>query len=188
MDRSPLEQDTQPASPAYIGGMKPRLAWLALFWEAVWPALWPSVGVAGLFLSLALLDVLPSLGFALHLAALVLFLAVFLFLTVRNLRRLRLPERRAALRRLETASGLGHRPLSGLQDTLGSNPKDPMAQALWQAHQARLARLVRGFCRRADGPVEHGFGVTLDAGCGLGGRLVAACFAPTGEIIEVLEA
>lgn len=144
MDRSPLEQDIQPAPPAYVGGMKPRLAWLALFWEAVWPALWPSVGVAGLFLSLALLDVLPSLGFALHLAALVLFLAVFLFLTVRNLRRLRLPERRAALRRLETASGLGHRPLSGLQDTLGSNPKDPMAQALWQAHQARLARLVRG--------------------------------------------
>lgn len=51
-----------------------------------------------------------------------------------------------------------------------------------------FARLVRGFCRRADGPVEHGFGVTLDAGCGLGGRLVAACFAPTGEILEVLEA
>lgn len=51
-----------------------------------------------------------------------------------------------------------------------------------------FARLVRGFCRRADGPVEHGFGVTLDAGSGLGGRLVAACFAPTGEILEVLEA
>lgn len=144
MDRSPLEQDRQPAFAGNVaGGLKPRLAWLALFWEAAWPALWPSVGVAGLFLSLALLDVLPSLGFALHLAALVLFLGVFLFLTVRNLRRLRLPEGRAALRRLETASGLGHRPLSGLQDTLGSNPKDPMAQALWQAHQARLARLVR---------------------------------------------
>ena len=143
MDRSPLEQDTRPAVPAFAGGLKPRLAWLALFWEAAWPALWPSVGVAGLFLSLALLDILPSLGFALHLAALVLFLGVFLFLTVRNLRRLRLPEARAALRRLETASGLGHRPLSGLQDTLGSNPKDPMAQALWQAHQSRLARLVR---------------------------------------------
>ena len=143
MDRSPLEQDTRPAVPAFAGGLKSRLAWLALFWEAAWPALWPSVGVAGLFLSLALLDILPSLGFALHLAALVLFLGVFLFLTVRNLRRLRLPEARAALRRLETASGLGHRPLSGLQDTLGSNPKDPMAQALWQAHQSRLAQLVR---------------------------------------------
>ena len=147
MDRSPLEQDVRPAISAcagiFAGGLKPLLSWLALLWEAAWPALWPSVGVAGLFLSLALLDILPALGFALHLAVLVLFLGVFLFLTVRNLRRLRLPAAAAALRRLETASGLGHRPLSGLQDTLGSNPKDPMAQALWQVHRARLARLVR---------------------------------------------
>lgn len=51
-----------------------------------------------------------------------------------------------------------------------------------------FARLVRGFSRRADGPIEHGFGVTLDAGSGLGGRLVAACFAPGGEVLEVVEA
>jgi len=51
-----------------------------------------------------------------------------------------------------------------------------------------FARLVRGFSRRADGPQEHGFAVTLDAGSGLGGRLVAACFAPGGELLEVVEA
>jgi uncharacterized protein (TIGR02302 family) len=143
MDRSPLEQQSPAFAGNVAGGLKPRLAWLALAWEAAWPALWPGIGVAGLFLGLALLDILPALGFALHLAALVLFLGVFLFLTMRNLRQLRLPEARAALRRLETASGLSHRPLSGLQDTLGSNPKDPMAQALWQAHQARLRGIVR---------------------------------------------
>ncbi len=51
-----------------------------------------------------------------------------------------------------------------------------------------FARLVRGFSRRADGPIEHGYGVTLDAGSGLGGRLVAACLSPGGEIQEIVEA
>ncbi|WP_144184843.1 hypothetical protein [Elioraea rosea] len=50
-----------------------------------------------------------------------------------------------------------------------------------------FARLVRGACSRHDGPLASGWGLTLDAGCGLGGALVAACLAPTGEVIEVLE-
>ncbi|QXM25975.1 hypothetical protein KO353_07230 [Elioraea tepida] len=51
-----------------------------------------------------------------------------------------------------------------------------------------FARLVRGGCARHDGPRASGWGLTLDAGCGLGGPLVAACLAPTGEVLEVLEA
>lgn len=50
-----------------------------------------------------------------------------------------------------------------------------------------FARLVRGACARHDGPAASGWGLTLDAGCGLGGELVAACLAPTGEVIEVIE-
>jgi serine/threonine protein phosphatase 1 len=50
-----------------------------------------------------------------------------------------------------------------------------------------FARLVRGFCSRRDGPRAEGFGLTLDAGSGFGGPLVAACLAPTGEVLEVLE-
>jgi hypothetical protein len=50
-----------------------------------------------------------------------------------------------------------------------------------------FARLVRGACSRHDGPLAAGWGLTLDAGCGLGGPLVAACLAPTGEVLEVLE-
>ena len=50
-----------------------------------------------------------------------------------------------------------------------------------------FARLVRGFCSRRDGPRVEGFGLTLDAGSGFGGALVAACLAPTGEVLEVLE-
>jgi hypothetical protein len=51
-----------------------------------------------------------------------------------------------------------------------------------------FARLVRGACARHDGPAASGWGLTLDAGCGHGGPLIAACVAPTGEVIEVLEA
>lgn len=50
-----------------------------------------------------------------------------------------------------------------------------------------FARLVRGACSRHDGPLAAGWGLTLDAGCGLGGPLVAACLAPTGEVLEVVE-
>ena len=37
------------------------LSRVALFWEGAWPALWPAVQVAGLFLLVALLDILPTL-------------------------------------------------------------------------------------------------------------------------------
>lgn len=51
-----------------------------------------------------------------------------------------------------------------------------------------FARLVRGACARHDGPSASGWGLTLDAGCGHGGPLAAACLAPTGEVLEVIEA
>ena len=49
-------------------------------------------------------------------------------------------------------------------------------------------RVVRGFDRERRGVVEHEFAVSLDAGAGRGGRLLAAAFAPDGSILEVLDA
>ena len=43
------------------------LARLALGWEAIWPRLWPVLGVLGLFLVLALLEVPQRLPFWAHL-------------------------------------------------------------------------------------------------------------------------
>ena len=37
-------------------------SWLALAWERLWPALWPAVGAAGVYLLLALTDVLPLIA------------------------------------------------------------------------------------------------------------------------------
>lgn len=49
-------------------------------------------------------------------------------------------------------------------------------------------RVVRGSDRQARGVIEREFAVSLDAGAGRGGRLLAAVFASDGHIIEVLDA
>ena len=45
-------------------------------------------------------------------------------------------------------------------------------------------RVVRGFDRRQRGFVEREFAVSLDGGAGRGGRLVGACFAPNGNMLD----
>lgn len=116
------------------------LARAALLFEAVWPALWPVIAVIGLFLCAALLN-LPSLLPAwLHAAVLALTLLAILGLLIKGLSRIRLPDNRAADRRLETRSGLIHRPLSVLTDRPAST--DSVGHALWQAHAARAVAQI----------------------------------------------
>jgi uncharacterized protein (TIGR02302 family) len=112
-----------------------------LLFEAVWRALWPAWMVAGGLLCLMLLNVLPALGGWLH--AIVLGAAVLLFavLLVRGLLRVQLPDAASVDRRLETQSGLRHRPLAVTVDKPAVS--DPAAQALWQAHQQRTLSAIR---------------------------------------------
>ena len=124
-------------------GRRLLLARAALLWERIWPSLWPAAGVVGTFLVLALFDVparLPSAVQALLLAVTGVGLAAALYL---GLQRFRLPDRDAARRRIETASGLAHRPLATLEDRLAGGADDPAAQALWQAHRARMAAAAK---------------------------------------------
>jgi serine/threonine protein phosphatase 1 len=53
---------------------------------------------------------------------------------------------------------------------------------------AGFRRVVRGFDRDARGLVESGFAVSLDAGAGRGGRLLAAALTARGEIVDILQA
>ena len=46
---------------------------------------------------------------------------------------------------------------------------------------------VRGFDRQQRGLVERDFAVSLDAGAGRGGQLLAAAFAPDGAVLEVVQ-
>ncbi len=49
-------------------------------------------------------------------------------------------------------------------------------------------RVVRGFCPRHPGLELGNFTATLDAGCGFGGALLAACFTTEGEMVQRIEA
>src|SRR5690606_7455112 len=97
---------------------KLALARLSLAWESLWPAIWPAVAVAGLFLAFALLDVFPALPIWLHALLLAAFVVAFGLGLVRAVRDFIWPALGAGRRRLELASGLDHRPLSAVNDTL----------------------------------------------------------------------
>ncbi len=117
----------------------------AIMFERVWPALWPALGVAGLFICAALLDLPRLLPPWWHIGLLAVTAAAIMALLVRGLHGIAVPDDKAADRRLEVASGLAHRPLAVLTDrpSRGRAGPDTAAMALWQAHVARAARQVR---------------------------------------------
>ncbi len=119
-----------------------RAAQSVLFWETLWPRIWPLVGLAGLFLALALLDLLPALPAWAHTLVLAGFLGAAALFSWRALRRLHWPALAAARHRVERDSGLDHRPLTGLEDHLASGGRDPAASALWELHRRRLLARV----------------------------------------------
>jgi uncharacterized protein (TIGR02302 family) len=111
----------------------------ALLWERLWPRLWPLVTLAGLFLAIALLDLLPRLSAWLHVVVLAGFAAASLAALAHALRGARLPDRAECRRRLERDSELSHRPLSTLEDSLAGGSDDPLARSLWNLHRQRQA-------------------------------------------------
>jgi len=119
-----------------------RLARAALLWERVWPACWPALAVLASFLVLGLFDLLPLLPGLLHAALLLGCGAAIIVALAVITRRAVLPDRIAARRRLEEASGLEHRPLQALADR-PSSALDPQAGQLWQAHRRRMEAATR---------------------------------------------
>lgn len=115
------------------------LSGAALLWERLWPHLWPLVTIVGLFIALALLDVLPRLPGWLHLVVLAVFAATAAAASGHAVRGVRLPERAECRRRLERDSALSHRPLSALEDRIAGGGDDALARALWAEHQRRQA-------------------------------------------------
>jgi uncharacterized protein (TIGR02302 family) len=125
------------AEPPTPFAMRLRLARAALLWERVWPACWPALAVLGLFLVLALFDLLPFLPGLVHAALLLAFGAGFLLTLAAAFRGIVVPGDGAARRRIERASRLAHRPLQALADR-PSAPLDPQAAQLWNAHRQRM--------------------------------------------------
>ncbi len=52
---------------------------------------------------------------------------------------------------------------------------------------AGFRRVVRGYDPADQGVVQTEHTTTLDGGCGRGGTLVAACFQPDGNVVDVIE-
>jgi uncharacterized protein (TIGR02302 family) len=138
----PVSEDT--ARELRHLGVKLALARVALAWERLWPALWPAVGVGGAFVALALFDVLPRLPVWMHGIVLLLFAAALGYALWRGMKALALPGGAAGERRIETSSGLLHRPLALLRDRLATGGDDPAARFLWRLHRLRTIEKIRG--------------------------------------------
>lgn len=137
MDEPPKPRDGKPRL-----GTPVLRARAALLWESVWRAVWPAVCIAGLFVALGLLDVLPRLPGWLHAGVLAVLAAGFLWSLWRAARSISLPTRLSAERRLESATGLKHRPLQVLSDRLAEGTPHAASAELWEMHKRRMADAV----------------------------------------------
>ena len=176
-------QSGMPRSGSASAGLPARLiaqrarARLVLLFESAWLAIWPALGVAGLFVIAALLDLPAMLPFLAHVALLAGVAAAVAVLLVFGLRHLRLPAPAEADRRLEQVSGLTHRPLATLTDRPAVS--DPVGDALWRAHLARMAGQIQrlrvgmphpGLPRRDRKALRLGLVVGLIAAFAIAGR------------------
>ncbi len=112
----------------------------AIAWERLWPHLARLLTVAGLFLVVSwagLWLALPFVGRAIGLGIAVLLALAVLFPLVG----FRWPSREEGLRRLDRGTGVRHRPVTALADTLVS--QDPVARALWQAQRERTLASIK---------------------------------------------
>jgi len=147
-DRSDADAKTSRAGDSRRPlGAKLKLARAVLAWERLWPSLWPPVAIASAFVALALIGVPQwigdlTLGWG-HLALLALLAGLFLWAARRGVDRWQPATADEAVRRLERDSGLDHRPVSTLSDR-PADSRDPMAVALWRAHQKREAARLQG--------------------------------------------
>jgi serine/threonine protein phosphatase 1 len=75
-------------------------------------------------------------------------------------------------------------------------PLDLQRDMLWwggfnllelDAPYGSFRRVIRGYDRRHGGLIESPYAVSLDAGSGFGGALLAVCLAPDGSVLESIE-
>lgn len=122
-------------------GLGPKVAMTraSLVWEALWPALLGPACLAGLYASVSLIDgwsLLPGIVQWLAFLGVIAGSGWFLYA---NLKIVSWPGKADALRRIETRSGLKHRPLSSLEDARADFIGNREAgAALWEQHLAQM--------------------------------------------------
>lgn len=140
-----IESGQSEPSPGFVGltrriaGMR-AVAFSVMAAERLLVAALPVLGVAGLFLIVSWFGLWRFLPDLLKIAATLLFLLAFVVALYR-FRGFQWPARSAVDRRLEERSGLQHQAIS-VQTEMPAGD-DPYAQALWKAHQARMAERIK---------------------------------------------
>ncbi len=120
---------------------KVRRARWVLFFEKLWLRVWLLISVAGLFVLATLVGVWPSLGDAGHVVVLSLF-ALAALAAATYLVRTPWPSREAAVHRIESVSGVPHRPATSYEDTLTTSADQTETRTIWIAHRRRMAALL----------------------------------------------
>ena len=113
-----------------------------VFWERIWPPLAAIATVVGLFLVVSWLGLwlmLPAWG---RIIGVIVF-AVLLCAAAWPLLAVRFPSLDDALRRVDRASNLPHRPATAIADTIATAKDDPWSVALWRAHVERALASAR---------------------------------------------
>jgi hypothetical protein len=156
-----------------------RLARLALIWEAVWSAVFPALLVFAVLVVAVFSGLLAALPDLARFTALGLFALAFLW-SLRPIVFLRIPSRTEALRRVELASQLDHRPVSAITDRLAPEFGAAQSRSIWEEHilrqLARLARLKAGAPQSALKRLDP-YALRLAAGLGL----IAVIFLHRGD-------
>src|SRR5690242_5236686 len=147
--------DATEATPIPAPGVERKigLAWMALAWEGIWPRLMPLLAMVALFIAAAHLDLFGGLDPWVHTGILAALALGFIGLAWWRFRTFTWPIRPEAIRRLELDSGVPHRPLVAVQDTLAAGRQDTMVAALWEAHRRREAERLAGL---SNGPARPG--------------------------------
>ncbi|MFO0992638.1 MAG: TIGR02302 family protein [Hyphomicrobiales bacterium] len=114
-------------------------AGLAIAWERAWAALYPALMVLGLFALAVLSGLMPALPDWARFGSLAIF-GIALLSALVPVARLVFPGRPEAIRRIETASGLAHRPVAGSEDRLADGEQDQLSATIWQEHRTRQLR------------------------------------------------
>ncbi len=113
-----------------------RVGW-GLWIEAAIKAFWPVWAVLALAIGIVLLGIPALLPRELHYALLAGFTAAILFFLVRGAMAMRRPSEAEKLARLD--AGARGRPAQTFDDALASGSGDRGSEALWAAHQLKLA-------------------------------------------------
>jgi uncharacterized protein (TIGR02302 family) len=136
-----IRRDSSTAAAGFMKSLavKRTLARIVLVAEQATPRALPLLAIVLLFLSAAWFGFFRVAPGWLHLVALVAFASAFIALLI-PLLRIRIPGNTEADRMLEERNGLPHQAIRVQDDQPATS--GAFGQALWQEHQARMARMV----------------------------------------------